>query len=136
MNTSLRWRLIIAFLLVFCAGLALGFLGGLHPPSFFFRHAHRGFAAHMQRELRAIGLTPEQMKQAQPTIDRTSRELNDIRRKTARDVAAIFERTHNEIAAFLTPEQKQKMEKMRERHRRIMRLRGMSPPPAEPEPSV
>lgn len=136
MNSSLRWRLIIAFLLVFCAGLALGFLGGLHPPGFFLRHVHRGFAKHIQHELREIGLTPEQMNQAQPIIDRTARELNDVRKITSRDVANIFERAHSEIGAFLTPEQKQKMDQMRERHRQMMHRRGTRPPPPEAEPSV
>ena len=52
MNSGLRWKLIVAFLLVFFAGLACGFFGALHSARWMIGH-HRGgsVAEHMKQRL-------------------------------------------------------------------------------------
>ncbi len=130
MNGSLRWKLILAFVLVFLAGAACGFFGALHGGLWLFGHAHSGsMAEHLKRQLeRELRLTPQQVQQISPIIDRASSQLQAKREQTMRDVHEIFEHTHREMQPFLTPEQRTKLEQIEKRHRRMLHHHGFMPP--------
>ena len=92
MNNSLRWKLILAFVLVFLAGAACGFFGALHVHHSFARMDSGAMAQHLKHRLRAeLKLTPEQMQKISPIIDRAASELKTKREQTMRDVHEIFE---------------------------------------------
>ena len=131
MNRSLRWKLILSFALVFLAGGACGFFSALHSGAAFFGHPRRGsIAEHMKQHLRTeLKLSSEQVQQISPIIDRATAQLEARRQQTSREVHAIFEETHREIAPFLSPEQRARLERMEQRHRQMMRRRGFMPPP-------
>lgn len=136
MNTALRWKLIIAFALVFFAGVAAGFFGAVHfgRPDFFHRASSRSIAEHAKEHLRAeLKLTPQQMEQISPIVDQATSNLEAKREQTGREVRAIFEEMHKRISPLLTPEQQKRLERMDERHRRVMRRRGFQPPPPPDE---
>ncbi|PYI88976.1 MAG: hypothetical protein DMF03_08965 [Verrucomicrobia bacterium] len=134
MNSSLRWKLILAFVLVFFAGIACGFFGAFRGARWMFGHPHHGSVAeHMKRHLRTeLNLTPHQMEQISPIVDRAASQLEAKREQTMREVRGIFEETHRSISPFLTPEQQTKLDQLGQRHRRRLHRRGFMPPPAPP----
>jgi Spy/CpxP family protein refolding chaperone len=140
MNEALKWKLVAGFLLVFVAGgIAGAALGGLYARHLFFEFHHPRMAgARMKEHLRAeLSLTPEQVAKVSPIIDKAAQQLQELRRSTRKRVHEIMAEAHREIAVNLTDEQRQKLERMKERHHRWRRRHGpheFAPesPPATP----
>ena len=131
MNTALKWKLIAGFLLVFVAGgLTGGFIGAKHARHLFLGPPHsHGLPDRMRERLqRQLDLTPDQAAKIAPIIDQTSSKLEAIRVETARRVRATLEESHRQIAPELTPEQREKLEKMELSHKKRMHHRGFLPP--------
>jgi Spy/CpxP family protein refolding chaperone len=133
MNSSLKGKLALAFLLVFVAGVATGTFLGLHhlthhvilgPP-------HSGDVPDKMREhfRRALDLTAEQESKIAPIIDATSAKLETIRVETAERVRTVMEESKRQVAPLLTPEQQKKLEKLESEHRKMMSHHGFLPPP-------
>jgi Spy/CpxP family protein refolding chaperone len=138
MNSSLKGKLALAFLLVFVAGAATGAFLGLHhlthhiilgPP-------HSGDVPDRMREhfRRALGLTAEQESKIAPIIDATSAKLETIRVETAERVRNVMEESKRQVAPLLTPEQQKKLEKLDSEHRKMMLHHGFLPPPKDKPP--
>jgi Spy/CpxP family protein refolding chaperone len=133
MNSGLKWKLGLAFLLVFVAGAATGSYFGIHH----FRHfvmlgpPHSGDIPDRMREhLRsALNLTPEQENKIAPVINATSAKLETIRVETAERVRTVMEESKREVAPLLTPEQQNKLEKLETQHRKMMLHHGFVPAP-------
>ena len=135
MNNSLRWKLILAFVLVFLAGAASGFFGAFHAHHFFARMDPGSMAQHMKQRLRAeLKLTPEQMQQISPVIDRAASQLKTKREQTMRDVHEIFEQAHRGMQPFLAPEQRTRLEELEKRHRHLLHRHGLMAPGPPPSP--
>lgn len=141
MNGALKWKLIAGFLLVFIAGgIAGAALGGLYARHLFFEiHHSRQVGDRMKERLRTeLSLTPEQVTKISPIVDKTVVQLREIRRDTGRRVHEIMAEAHKEISLNLTDEQRQKLQQIEERHRRLRHPHGPrqsapeSPPPATP----
>ena len=134
MTVSLRTKLIVAFVLVFFAGAAVGFFAAFHVgQSMVMRHASGRLAEHMKQHLRMeLKLTPQQLEQISPIVDRASSQLEAKREQTAQQVRAIFQQMHAQIAPVLTPEQRDRLAEMEQRHRRLMHRHGFMPPPGPP----
>jgi len=135
MNKSLRWKLILAFVMVFLAGVACGFFGTFHAHYFFARMDSESMAQHMKQRLRTeLKLTPQQMQQISPIIDRAASQLKTKREQTMRDVHEIFEQTHRDMQPFLTPQQRTRLEELEKRHRHLLHRHGFmahgAPPPS------
>jgi Spy/CpxP family protein refolding chaperone len=139
MNSALKSKLALAFLLVFVAGVATGAFFGVHhlthhlilgPP-------HSGDVPDKMREhlRRALGLTAEQEKKIAPIVDATSAKLETIRVETAERVRTVMEDSKREIAPLLTPEQQKKLEQLESEHRKMMSHHGFLPPPPPKEKS-
>ena len=137
MNSGLKGKLALAFLLVFVAGAATGGFLGIHhlkhhimlgPP-------HSGDVPDKMREhfRRALGLTAEQENKIAPIIDATSAKLETIRVETAERVRAVMEESKREVAPLLTPEQQKKLEHLESEHRKMMMHHGFLPPPPPKE---
>jgi len=121
MNRALQWKLIAAFILVFVAGGISGaFLGGLYAQHRFFAfHRPELIGGRMKERLRTeLNLTPDQVAKISPIIDKTTLQLRDIRRDTARRVHETIADSHKQMATILTDEQRQKLQQIQERHRR------------------
>jgi Spy/CpxP family protein refolding chaperone len=121
MNRAVQWKLIAGFLLVFVAGGITGaFVGGSYARHQFFElHHPERIGGRMKERLRAeLNLTPEQLAKISPIVDKTTAQLRDIRRDTARRVHEIIADAHHQMAAELTDEQRQKLAQIEERHRR------------------
>jgi Spy/CpxP family protein refolding chaperone len=121
MNRALQWKLIAGFILVFVAGGISGaFLGGLYAQHQFFAfHRPELIGGRMKERLRTqLNLTPDQVTRISPIIDKTTLQLRDIRRDTARRVHETIADAHKQMASILTDEQRQKLQQIQERHRR------------------
>ena len=131
MTRALKWRLAIGFLLVFLAGAATGVFAGAWHARDSFRGRHGGMMGDRMREhiARELDLTPEQQRELDPIIDRTTKELHAIRQETAERVTRTMEAAHRDFAPHLTPEQRDKVAKMKLRHMRIKVLHHREPPP-------
>ena len=135
MNNSLRWKLLLAFVLVFLAGAACGFFGAFHVRHFFARMDSGSMAQHLKKRLRAeLKLTPEQMQQISPVIDRAASQLKTKREQTMRDVHEIFAQAHRDMQPFLTPEQRTRLEELEKRHRHLLHRHGSMAPGPPPSP--
>ncbi len=126
-SSTLKWRLVLALVIVFCAGVAVGVLGAAHHArrEFFARHSlHFGdrMREHLRREL---NLTPEQYDKVAPIIDEMSNRLEAIRGETRQKVAETMGESRNQIAPLLTPEQRDKLDQMKRRHERMLHFRGI-----------
>jgi Spy/CpxP family protein refolding chaperone len=121
MNRALQWKLVAGFLLVFVAGGITGaFVGGAYARYHFFElHHPERIGARMKERLQAeLNLTPEQVTKISPIIDKTTAQLRDIRRETGHRVHEVLAYAHQQMAATLTDEQRQKLQQIEERHRR------------------
>jgi Spy/CpxP family protein refolding chaperone len=139
MNQALKWKLIAGFILVFVAGGISGaFLGGLYARHLFFGfHDPEKIGARMKERLRAeLNLTPEQAAKISPIIDNTAIQLREIRRETARRVHETIAESHRQMAANLTDEQRQKLQQIEERHRRLRHGRFPHELPPESPPGA
>jgi Spy/CpxP family protein refolding chaperone len=139
MNSALKWKLAFAFLLVFVAGVTTGgLLSTLHVRRHFLGPPHSGEMGDRMREhlRRALNLTPEQAAKIAPIVDATSAKLEAIRVETAQRVRNAMEESERQISPELTPEQQEKLHKMKLQHHKIMMHHGFTPPPPEgPGPS-
>jgi Spy/CpxP family protein refolding chaperone len=140
MNSSLKGKLALAFLLVFVAGAATGAFLGIHhlthhiilgPP-------HSGDVPDKMREhlRRELGLTAEQEAKIAPIVDATGAKLETIRVETAERVRTVMEESKAQVAPFLTAEQQKKLEKIESQHRKMMIHHGFVPglPPKDKPP--
>src|SRR5437762_10904637 len=133
MNRALQWKLIVGFILVFIAGGITGaFLGGVYARHLFFEfHQPALIGARMKERLRTeLNLTPDQVAKVSPIIDKTAAQLQKVRQETGRRVHEIMTEAHQEMAANLTDEQRQKLQQIEERHRQ-WRHRHFHESPAE-----
>lgn len=131
MKPALKWWLALGVVVVFFAGVATGlFAGAWHARRMFAgghsAHFHQRMRNHLQRELH---LSPEQSAQVAPILDRMAQELDAIREETRARVTATMSQSHQEMLPLLAPEQQKKLNEMRERHRRMLRMGGDPPPP-------
>jgi Spy/CpxP family protein refolding chaperone len=137
MSSALKWKLGLAFLLVFVAGGMTGVFFGVH----LIRHhimlgpPHSGDVPDRMREhmRRTLGLTAEQEKKIAPIVDATSAKLETIRVETAERVRTVMEDSKKEVAPLLTPEQQKKLDQLESEHRKIMMHHGFLPPPPPPK---
>jgi gas vesicle protein len=144
MNRALKWKLIAGFVLVFVAGGLTGaFIAASQVRHMMFGPDHGMISQHMRQHLKfQLRLSDEQMKKISPVIDKTATEIETIRAETGRRVHETFAEAHREIAADLTPEQRQKLQEIEARHRRMfhhMHGNHQSPPASseqQQEPSA
>jgi hypothetical protein len=88
-----------------------------------------GFLNRMERHL---GLSAEQMRQIEQILAQSHAESEAIRAEVLPRVRGQMERTHQRLLDVLTPEQREKFEKLRRRHHgwteRFLLGHGHGPP--------
>lgn len=140
MNSALKWKLIAGFVLVFLAGGATGvFFSAATAHRFFFGPHRHGFVAQAMRNRLQwqLRLSDEQLTKISPIIEKTATQLEEIRGDTGRRVRETIAEAHREIAQYLTPEQRARLQQIECRQRRWMhrgRWQGTATPAAETSP--
>ena len=137
MTPTLRWKLIVGFLLVFVAGGMTGtFIGASHARYLFFGPHHgRMMSERMLGRLRAqLSLTDDQVSKISPIVDKTVASLDQIRTSTGERVHETFVEGHREMAVYLTEEQRAKLQNIEARHARWHdRARELHKPSPQPQ---
>lgn len=120
MTKEWKWRLTLGLVIVFLAGLAIGlFAGAFHARRVFVARHGPLMAGHMREHLRhELHLSPDQFEKIAPMIDRSAEQLEEIRRVTSGRVEETMDESRREIAPLLTAEQRERLERMREKQRR------------------
>ena len=136
MMSALKWRIALGLVLVFAAGVATGlFAGAWHSRHrFLVRHGEMGGDRLRDHFRRQLDLTPEQAGQVDPILEETAKRLHEVRTETSQRVAQIMEQSHRELAPHLTPEQQARIERMKQRHLRILHRHGGHERPPPPGP--
>jgi len=123
-----RSTALVAVVALFLVGVLVGILG---THLFYLRQLRHpgGMAALGNRFLansldRRLDLTPEQRRQVDAILADASREAGAVRREMMPRILEILDRSHRRIAAVLTPEQRQELERFRrqrgDRFRRLL----------------
>lgn len=144
------WKVIAAFIGVFIAGAVFGGFFTLRSAGKWFANPRPRptgaasktsgsaqqaqtpggrIAPQVMRQLtQRLNPTPEQQKAIRPIVGRASEDLQRLQREHLADTTRTTERMYADVAAILTPEQRSKLEQMRqemlERVRREKEKRG------------
>ena len=123
MTEARSWKVVLYATLIFVAGLFIGALAGpyvlrtlLRPPTP--TEMSRHILARLQSRL---SLTPEQTAQIKPLVEQTSSDIDAIRLATTKQISDRIAESNSKVAAFLTPEQKAKLDQMEAERREHMR---------------
>jgi hypothetical protein len=132
MSKSPRWKIVLYAALIFIGGLVSGLVLGpvlrhtfLGPPS------PAVISHHLLWRLKSrLHLTPDQVTQIKPFVEKAATDFYAIRSDAATQVSNRMEEANSQIAQFLTPQQKAELQKLESKHRAGLsrRLRPASPP--------
>jgi Spy/CpxP family protein refolding chaperone len=130
-NGSLRWKLIAGVLLAFLAGGMSGFFFATHARNVSIEFHQQGLLSVRMKEhlRRQLNLTPEQEAKISPIVEKMAAQLEEVRSESGARVRKTMQDAHQEIAGFLTEEQKKELAQMEERHRSWHMHHGMHPSP-------
>ena len=122
MNAPNRTRAALYLVAVFLAGALAGAAGGYafgRRPMFRPPPSREHMAQMMiERFTRELDLTPEQQEKLRPVAHATSVAMEALHRDTHEKVIAQFKLTHQQVEAFLTPEQVGKLREFEQREAR------------------
>ncbi len=126
MNSALKWKLLVGFLLAFLAGGATGgFLATSHArQNANLAHPHPWLVDRMRSRMQAeLDLTPEQIEKTTPIFDRAASELEKVRAETGARVRQIMAEANRALGPELTDAQRAKLDALGKRVRRGGKLR-------------
>lgn len=138
MNPVKPWKIIVAFSLVFIAGITVGMVWAKYESQRAFLRSfdHDTWVAEaMERLDSEVALTPEQEPQIRSLVETGARQVRENIVRMATDSALLIDHLGDEIDQVLTPEQREAHGRMREEFRQRMReALGMrfDTQPAEP----
>ena len=127
MNVTYKWKLVVGFVLAFLAGCATGaFLATSHSHHLHNLAFHRSSLADRMRQRiqTQLDLTPAQLEEIGPIFNQAANELQKIRTETGAHVRQVIAETDRALAPHLTPEQREKLERMGQESRAQPGRRG------------
>ncbi|HEX2855474.1 MAG TPA: hypothetical protein VHO24_19725 [Opitutaceae bacterium] len=123
------WKVIAAFIGVFIAGSVFG--------GFFALRMDRGRGPQKRVEqgqqagplqlrimkmfAERLELTQEQKDKLRPVIERAGEDIRRVQQAQSREMNILMERLQQDVAQVLTPEQKQKLDEMKQQQRERMK---------------
>ena len=126
MSRLTRKKAMLYLTAIFVAGTTVGFVAGhslarrqaLRPPQVGEMTQH--MLARLQEHLK---LTPTQLANIRPLVERNSAELDAIHRESWDQVSESFKKLNQQIAGYLTIEQKKELAAMESVRRKFVRER-------------
>lgn len=133
MMTLQNWKSVGYVVAIFVAG-------GIAGASIALSMTHHKFPGprDMQRFLtHRLDLTPEQVQKVDPIVDKLNTDLQAVRRDARQRASKLIDDADTQIASFLTPDQKAKMQQLQRARREHMMHHRWHPRHREnaPEPS-
>lgn len=117
-----HWKLRLTFLLIFCAGVAVGLAwsGYRFKRSFeqtlVYHHWIDNATAHLEKKLK---LTPEQVPKVRALIDEAGQRIRDHLKQSAVECIAMLDDFGDRLDHELSPEQKAVHQEMRQQFRAV-----------------
>ena len=126
MNATLKWKLVVGFVLAFLAGCATGaFFAASHSHHLHLALHRYSLADRMRYRIQAqLDLTPAQIEKIGPIFDQAASELQKIRADSGARVRQVMTETEHALAPQLTPEQRKKLEQNEQESHTQRGLRG------------
>lgn len=125
MSLNKPWKVVLVFAGVFLAGVVCG--GPLLATIQQYRHDRRPpfIDRTMARYERELGITAEQKQRIGPILTRIQKDWRRLKQENVRNLLEVVDRMYTEISSELTPEQRIKLEELRQESRqRTERLQG------------
>lgn len=135
-----RWKVILSFVVVFCAGAVVGAVCSqwyCSPKPASRNKPREDFSDRMIRHYTdRLKLSENQIAKIRPILTAASEEMRGIRTEWFKDTRVVADKMNHDVAEVLTPEQKIEFEKyneeMQERWKRTTRHKA---PESSPKPS-
>jgi len=124
MSAIKPWKIILAFVLVFVAGLTVGLVWAkFQSQAAFARSINQEIwiAETMEKLDREVKLTPEQRPKVRKVVEAGAKQVRENLVRMAMDSALLIDRLGDDIDGELTPEQRTAHGRMREEFRQRMR---------------
>ncbi len=120
MNFKRNWKVTLCLAAIFIAGGITGSLATLQILKHI-THTRRNpgnWSAMMMKHLESkLKLTPEQIQKIKPIIDQSVVELEAIRSKTISQSSQVMQRSEEQIAHELMPEQQKRLQEIQQERR-------------------
>lgn len=131
MTELMRWRMFGYMVALFIAGAITGAAVMSHMRSA--QSLKVGRSAEIagiirQKLVTSLELTPEQRQKFDPIIKQASEEMETSHLECLKQVTAASAKMHAQMLPDLTPEQREKLKKLEEERREIMRQKYNYPP--------
>ena len=134
MNSIARWKIILSLVAIFFAGSVTGALFTISITKHEVRRQSdptQWFQLTMQRWKTRLHLTSAQEEKLKPIVEATVNELRTLRASDLRQTDEILARAQARIDPELTPEQRARLQKMRDARKRRLQ-EWLNIPPASP----
>jgi Spy/CpxP family protein refolding chaperone len=136
-----KTKIAIYLALIFVAGAIAGGAVVMSTPETFSLHRRpqphgspEDFANHVWKGLKErLKLTEEQAAKVEPVFRAGFEQVTKIHERSLQEVEATVRTNHEDIARFLTDEQKSELQKMAQERRLFIVKRGHKPPPPSGE---
>lgn len=134
MRNLTRAKLIVYLAAIFLAGAVGGTFLGLRIGRQMNSHPPRNMARHFRDTLQTqLKLSEAQLQQIDPLLQKRSDEMKAIHRASMKQIGETLQKSDEEIAQFLSPEQKLKLEAMEQERREFFKKNSRERPPS-PKP--
>ncbi|MEN9575507.1 MAG: hypothetical protein RL514_3362 [Verrucomicrobiota bacterium] len=134
-----HWKVILALLGLFLLGAATGTFITLKVVKRYIEartNPERMSQSLLQEYQRRLRLTPEQAEKIRPILQRTGREMWELRTEMAGRTLQVIRLSHEEIAVELQPEQREEFARVNKEMRERYRQPGPKGPPPVKEPGL
>jgi hypothetical protein len=121
MNSIARWKIVLSLIAIFLAGSVTGGLLTIAIVKHEVRRQsdpNQWVQLTMQRWKSRLRLTPAQEEKLKPIVETTVNELRTLRTSDLRQSDEIFSRAQARIDPELTPDQRERLKKMRDARKR------------------
>lgn len=130
-----HWKVVLALVALFAFGAATGTVITLKVVKRVIEgrtNPERMSQSLLQEYQRRLQLSPEQADKIRPILQRTGREMWELRTEMAGRTFQVIRASHEEIAAELTPEQREEFARLNREMRERLRLQGPPGPKGLP----
>jgi len=134
-----KWKIWAGLVVLFLSGVLIGSVA----TRMYVRHRISGVLAgkrppirdlFLRQLTREFDLTEEQRKEIEQIANSAAEEFHTLHKKHRREAKDVLDRAVSEMKKYLSPEQQEELDRIRERMRAWRPRKGHHPPPPGPPP--